>query len=212
MTDPTERVPTRPRVTPPPAKPPLVGVTPTRPPGSAAKRGDAEKFWRKAMARRTRNNTDLIRRGIAGRRRPPESIPVVHLSEEEDGHPTDTAPASVPTTGPTIRLVEVYPRHTFRLLQPPATGRSAVSAAGIAAPKPAEVVAAQPTARPRAPGVTQAPTAAAPGPAPSNKGAQPTQTRTAPQMPRDPFCIRPTAPREERDVIVDGCLIRVPIG
>ncbi|XP_011883613.1 PREDICTED: uncharacterized protein LOC105570756, partial [Vollenhovia emeryi] len=216
MTDPTERVPTRPRVTPPPAKPPLVGVTPTRPPGSTAKRGDAEKFWRKAMARRTRNNPERIRRGLDGPRRPPESIPVVHLSEEENEPPTDATPSSAPTAGPTIRLVEVYPRHTFRLLRPQGSkGRSAVSATGAAAPKPAEVVAARPTVQPPAPRMNSAPAATTPGPVPAVGDARSdpvSSGKTAPRMPRDPFCIRPTAPREERDVVVDGCLIRVPIG
>ncbi|XP_011858539.1 PREDICTED: proteoglycan 4-like, partial [Vollenhovia emeryi] len=213
MTDPTLRTPTLPRMFVPPAKPPLAGLTPSHPPGDRTSK--AEKFWRKVVSRRVRNNPERIRRGIAGRRRPPEDMPVVNLSEEEDGPPTAAAPASAPTAEPTIRLIEVYPRHTFRLLRPPTTAGSAVSAAGAAAPKPAEVVAARPTVQPPAPRTNSAPAATTPGPVPAVGDARSgpvSSGKTAPRMLRDPFCLRPTTPREERDVLVDGCLIRVPIG
>ncbi|XP_011866462.1 PREDICTED: proteoglycan 4-like [Vollenhovia emeryi] len=206
MSDPTARIPTRPKLTPPSARPPLVGVTSSRPPGSAAKRGDAERFWRKAMARRTRNNPERIRRGLDGKRPPPESIPEVHLSEEENEPSTNAAPSSAPTAGPTIKFIEVYPPHTFRLLRPPGTARSStVSTVGAAAPADTTGRKATGTTAPTTPSLTRA--ATAPGPIPDTA-----QRGTAPQMPRDPFCIRPTTPREERDVLVDGCLIRVPIG
>ncbi|XP_011880214.1 PREDICTED: gametogenetin-like [Vollenhovia emeryi] len=224
MTDPTLRTPTLPRMFVPPAKPPLAGLTPSHPPGDRTSK--AEKFWRKVVSRRVRNNPERIRRGIDGRWRPPEDMPVINLSEEEDGPPTDAAPASAPTAGPTIRLIEVVPRHTFRLVRPPDGGRtSAVSAAGAAAPAITPRTAASrnvhtaipgpgirathtaaPIVRPPAPATRNTPATATPGPTPDS-----TQKRTEPRMPRDPFCVRPT-PREERDVVVDGCLIRVPIG
>ncbi|XP_011858554.1 PREDICTED: extensin-like [Vollenhovia emeryi] len=227
MTDPTLRTPTLPRKIAPPAKPPLAGVTPSRPPGSRTRQNDADKFWQKMTTRRIRNNPEMIRRGLTGQRRPPENIPVVDLSDEEKAPPIDAAPSSAPVTGPTIEIIEVFPPHTFRLVKPPGTGRSsAVSAAGAAAPAITPKAAASenvpmavpgpsaratrtaaPTALSLAPVTSNAPATATPGPIPAT-----TQKRMLPRMPRDPFCVRPTTPREERDVVVDGCLIRVPIG
>ncbi|XP_011884027.1 PREDICTED: uncharacterized protein LOC105571162 [Vollenhovia emeryi] len=218
MTDPTERIPTHPRVTAPPAKPPLLGVTPNRPPGSKATTTDAERFWRTVISRRIRNNPEMLRRGVAGPRRPPEDIPAVELSEEEDPPRVNTVSSSSSSraTGPTVRLIEVMAPHTIILKRAPGARGSSVSAAGAAAPRPAEIETARPTAHPRIPRMIHAPADTTPGLAPAIRDARSSPVSsggggTLPRMPRDPFCIRPP-PREERDVQVDGCLIRVPVG
>ncbi|XP_011859724.1 PREDICTED: neural cell adhesion molecule 1-like [Vollenhovia emeryi] len=227
--DPTTRTPTLPRKVVPPARPPLVGVTPSRPPGSRL--SDAGKFWRKTITRRIRNNPGVIRRGLAGPRRPPEDIPVVDLSDEENVPPSNTASSSARAAGPTVRLIEVFPPHTFRLVRSSGAGRSTtIATAGAAAPAITPEKGIAGTAAPTAPSLapaTERPITkdhlphtsalATPEPMPTLVHAgtdtvPPGEGRTMPRMPRDPFFIIRTAPREERDVVVDGCLIRVPIG
>ncbi|XP_011859243.1 PREDICTED: formin-like protein 16 [Vollenhovia emeryi] len=156
MTDPTSRTPTLPRKVVPPARPPLVGITPSQPPGS--RRSNGGQFWKRVVTRRIRNTTEMIRRGLAGPRRPPENIPVVSLSDEENVPPNATVSSSARAAGPTIKLIEVFPRHTFRLIRPPDDGgSSAISAAGAAAPAapPVKGIAGTTTA-PTAPPLTPA--------------------------------------------------------
>ncbi|XP_011867250.1 PREDICTED: protein app1-like [Vollenhovia emeryi] len=240
MTDPTSRTPTLPRKVVPPARPPLVGITPSLLPGSRPQLSDGGQLWRRVVTRRIRDTTEMIRRGLVGPRQPPENIPMVDLSDEENTPPNRVAPPSAPvggpavssTTGPTIRHDLLLPPHTIRLVKAPKTKRvAAVSAAGAAAPVVPLALAIQrltaettaPTAPSLAPATERpiirdlphtatAPAAAGPKRAEIVTGAGSSAPGIPPRMPRDPFYVVRATPREEHDVLVDGCLIRVPIG